>query len=74
MITKEYIIDTASKLTSGQKQELDSLSARLHTLATTSEISIDGLQTITNILKELEAFREFFTIRIINSLKRGDIH
>lgn len=72
MITKEYIIDTANKITSSQKQELETLGARLVSLSEKSEISLEGLQMLTNTIKELEAFREFYTIRIINSLRRGD--
>jgi hypothetical protein len=72
MKTAEDIIDAVNKLTSNQISDLESIISRLSAVKDNKVISIDGLRSITNSMKELEAIREYFTLRIIHSLKRGN--
>lgn len=70
MIETNHRLDTINQLTSIQTTDLASIVERINTIISNKEISEDCLRSITNIIKELEAFREYFTIRIIHSLKR----
>lgn len=72
MKTSEQILDTLYNFTQTQKNTLESISAQLIFLKD-KKIGIDTLSVITNSFRELDGIRENITIRLLASMKRGDI-
>ena len=72
MKTSEQILDTLYNFTQTQKNTLESISTQLISLKD-KKIGIDTLSVITNSFRELDGIRENITIRLLASMKRGDI-
>lgn len=72
MKTSEQILDTLYNFTQTQKNTLESISAQLISLKD-KKIGIDTLSVITNSFRELDGIRENITIRLLASMKRGNI-
>lgn len=72
MRTKEEIVDAVNTLTSTQKSDIESIATRLKYISDNGKISIENYKIINISMKELDAIREYFVVRIINSLKRGN--
>lgn len=73
IITSEYIADTLFKLSSTQTTSLESVAKTLNAIKDSGTISETNLKLLTNCWRELDSLRELFILRIMNSLKRGDI-
>lgn len=72
MKTSEQILDTLYNFTQTQKNTLELISAQLISLKD-KKIGLDTLSVITNSFRELDGIRENITIRLLASMKRGDI-
>ena len=72
-LTKEYIVDTLMNLTRQNEATIEACVASLNKIKETKKISESSLFELINVWRELDALREVFFIKILNSSKRGDI-
>jgi hypothetical protein len=72
-LTKEYIVDTLMDLTRQNEATLDNCIGTLTKIKDSKKISLSNLNDLINVWRELDALRELFFIKILNSSKRGDI-
>jgi hypothetical protein len=68
----EEVLDTLYNFTETQKARLDALSLEIKNLKE-QKISKETYDTLYNCLKELDALRDNVIIRLLASMKRGDI-
>jgi hypothetical protein len=68
----EEVLDTLYNFTESQKAKLEALAAEIKNIKD-QKISIETYNTLYNCVRELDALRDNVTIRLIASLKRGDI-
>jgi hypothetical protein len=72
-ISRETIADTLYNLTKQQSMTLELCSETLQKIMTEDLISETNYLKLSNTIRELEALREVFIVRLLNSMKRGDI-
>jgi len=72
-LTKEYIVDTLMDLTRQNEAAIDTCIAALTKIKESKKISESNLHDLINVWRELDALREVFFVRILNSSKRGDM-
>lgn len=70
--SREAQVDTLNKLTKEHETMLNSCVDGLKAIIGSKEISESNLRQLINIWRELDALRELFYLRILNSCKRGD--
>lgn len=68
----EEVLDTLYNFTETQKAKLNSLAADIVSLKE-QRISKETYDTIYNCIKELDSLRDNIIIRLLASMKRGDI-
>ena len=68
----EEVLDTLYNFTETQKMKLDSLAAQITSLKE-GKISKDTYDVLTNIFQEIHSLRDNVTIRLLASMKRGDM-
>jgi hypothetical protein len=68
----EDVLDTLYNFTESQKMKLESLAAQINSIKD-AKISIDTYNTLTNVFQEVHMLRDNITIRLLASMKRGDI-
>lgn len=73
IITAEAVVDSLYKLNTDQDKSLESCSERILKLKLSGKITEFNYLDLCNIIRELEAMREIFVIRLLNSMKRGNI-
>lgn len=73
VIKKEVIVDTLFDLTKQHQSTIEDCNDRLVKIKDSKKISESNFREISNVIKELEALRELFILRLLNSLKRGDM-
>ena len=73
VIKKEVIVDTLFDLTKQHQATIEDCNDRLVKIKDSKKISESNFREISNVIKELEALRELFILRLLNSLKRGDM-
>lgn len=73
IITNDYIVDTLMNLTTLNEGTIDSCIAILNQIKDSKKVSESNFKSLTNVVKELEALREVFFIKLLNSLKRGNM-
>ena len=71
-IKAENVLDSLYKFTPTQKIQIERVSSELNSLKE-KPISLETLSSLTNIFREVDALRENITLRLISSMKRGDI-
>lgn len=72
MKTREEIVDTLYDFTETQKQKFDLLANQILSVKN-KKIGIDTFNTLTNCFRELDILREGIMIRLLASMKRGDV-
>jgi len=72
-LTKEAIADTLYDLTKANQTTIETCIAVLNKIKDTKKISESNFRDLTNVWRELDALREVFFLRLLNSLKRGDM-
>ena len=72
-LTKEAIADTLKVLTRQNESTIEGCIASLQKIKDSKKISETNLKELINVWRELDALREVFYIRLLNSLKRGDM-
>jgi hypothetical protein len=72
-ISRETIADTLYNLTKQQSMTLELCSETLQKIMTEDLISETNYLKLSNTIRELEALREVFIVRLLNSMKRGDM-
>lgn len=73
IITNDYIVDTLMNLTTLNDGTIDSCISILTQIKESKKVSESNFKSLTNVIKELEALREVFFIKLLNSLKRGNM-
>jgi len=68
----EEVLDSLYNFTESQKMKLESLAAQITSIKD-AKISIDTYNTLTNVFQEVHMLRDNITIRLLASMKRGDI-
>jgi hypothetical protein len=71
-IKAENLLDSLYDFTQTQKTLLERVSSELVSLKD-KKIGIETLNSLTNVYRELDALRENVMLRLISSMKRGDI-
>jgi GTP1/Obg family GTP-binding protein len=72
-LTKEAIADTLKVLTRQNEATIDNCISSLQRIKESKKISETNLRELINVWRELDALRELFYVRLLNSLKRGDM-
>lgn len=73
IITKEAVADTLNKLTTQQESVIDSIIKELTAIKESKRVSETNLRTLSSAWRELDALRESFFIKLLNSMKRGNM-
>jgi hypothetical protein len=73
VFTKESQVDSLNLINKDQEAMLQSCINTLQDLKKSGTITEDSYRRVANAWRELDALREVFFLRIINSLKRGDM-
>jgi hypothetical protein len=68
----EEVLDTLYNFTESQKMKLEALAAQINSIKD-SKISKDTYDTLTNVFQEVHMLRDNVTIRLLASMKRGDM-
>lgn len=68
----EEVLDTLYNFTETQKSKLDMLAAQITSIKE-GKISKDTYDTLTNVFQEVHTLRDNVTIRLLASMKRGDM-
>ena len=68
----EDVLDSLYNFTESQKMKLEALAAQINSIKDT-KISKDTYDTITNVFQEVHMLRDNVTIRLLASMKRGDM-
>ena len=68
----EEVLDSLYNFTESQKMKLEALAAQINSIKDT-KISKDTYDTLTNVFQEVHMLRDNVTIRLLASMKRGDM-
>jgi hypothetical protein len=68
----EDVLDSLYNFTESQKMKLEALAAQISSIKDT-KISKDTYDTLTNVFQEVHMLRDNVTIRLLASMKRGDM-
>jgi hypothetical protein len=70
-LPNEAVADTLAKITKQQQMTLESCVKQLTSIIESGVISESNLKVLINVWRELDAIRELYFIRLLNTLKRG---
>ena len=73
IISNKTIVDTLNSITKDQQSMIESCIADLTTIKNSKKVTEANLRTLINVWRQLDALRELFYLRLLNSLKRGDM-
>lgn len=73
IITAEAQADALLKLSKQNESTIDSCITGLETIRKSGKITESNFRSISNLLSELNSLRELFFVRLLNSLKRGNM-
>ena len=73
IISNKTIADTLNSITKDQQSMIESCIADLTTIKNSKKVTEANLKTLINVWRQLDALRELFYLRLLNSLKRGDM-
>lgn len=73
IITGEAVADTLTKITTQQEAVIDSVIKNLTEIKESKKITETNLKNLVNVWRELDALRESFFIKLLNSMKRGNM-
>ena len=73
ILTSKKQIDSINVLTKDQEDLLTSCIEALTKIKTGKKITEASWREVSNVWREIDALRELFYVRILNSLKRGDM-
>tara|TARA_R110001583_G_scaffold18398_1_gene73212 strand:+ start:220 stop:465 length:246 start_codon:yes stop_codon:yes gene_type:complete len=73
IFTSNAQADAVNTLTTEQLSMVESCMERMKTIKEDKKISERTLRELTSVMRELDALRELFYLRLFNSLKRGDM-
>jgi len=68
----EDVLDSLYNFTESQKMKLEALAAQINSIKN-EKISKDTYDTLTNVFQEIHSLRDNVTIRLLASMKRGDM-
>jgi hypothetical protein len=68
----EDVLDSLYNFTESQKMKLEALAAQINSIKD-AKISKDTYDTLTNVFQEVHMLRDNVTIRLLASMKRGDM-
>jgi len=73
VFTREAQVDSLNLITKEQQSMIEFCTDTLSEIKKSKRITEASFRQLTNIWRELDSLRELFFLRILNSLKRGDI-
>tara|TARA_R100000963_G_C4597717_1_gene72544 strand:+ start:423 stop:668 length:246 start_codon:yes stop_codon:yes gene_type:complete len=73
IISNKTIVDTLNSITKDQQSMIESCIEELTTIKNSKKVTEANLKTLINVWRQLDALRELFYLRLLNSLKRGDM-
>ena len=73
IFTSKAQADAINTLTTDQLSMVESCMNRMKAIKEDKKISERTLRELTSVMRELDALRELFYLRLFNSLKRGDM-
>jgi hypothetical protein len=73
IISKDAQVDTLLQISKQQEGMIESLITTLTSIKDSKKINESNFRSITNVYRELDSLRELFFLRLLNSLKRGDM-
>jgi len=73
ILTSKAQVDAINTLTTDQLSMIESCMERMKAIKDDKKISERTLRELTSVMRELDALRELFYLRLFNSLKRGDM-
>tara|TARA_R110002074_G_scaffold310250_1_gene481102 strand:- start:60 stop:305 length:246 start_codon:yes stop_codon:yes gene_type:complete len=73
IISNKTIVDTLNSITKEQQSMIESCIEDLTAIKKSEKVTEANLRTLINVWRQLDALRELFYIRLLNSLKRGDM-
>lgn len=73
MKTPQEIKEAKSKFNTSEISDLNWLSAELETFLKTDQVSLQGLQSLENMISSLNNFRRTYTQRVVRLLKSAHI-
>tara|TARA_R110000868_G_scaffold10352_1_gene50986 strand:+ start:34083 stop:34334 length:252 start_codon:yes stop_codon:yes gene_type:complete len=73
ILTSNAQVDAINTLTTDQLSMIENCMDRMKAIKDDKKISERTLRELTSVMRELDALRELFYLRLFNSLKRGDM-
>jgi hypothetical protein len=73
ILTSKAQVDAINTLTTDQLSMIENCMERMKAIKDDKKISERTLRELTSVMRELDALRELFYLRLFNSLKRGDM-
>ena len=73
MKTPQEIKEAKSKFNTSEISDLNWLAAELETFLKTDQVSLQGLQSLENMISSLNNFRRTYTQRVVGLLKSAHI-
>ena len=73
IISNKTIVDTLNSITKDQQSMIESCIEDLTAIKKSEKVTEANLRTLINVWRQLDALRELFYLRLLNSLKRGDM-
>ena len=73
ILTSNAQVDSINTLTTDQLSMIENCMDRMKAIKEDKKISERTLRELTSVMRELDALRELFYLRLFNSLKRGDM-
>tara|TARA_Y100001937_G_scaffold119714_1_gene175876 strand:- start:50 stop:277 length:228 start_codon:yes stop_codon:yes gene_type:complete len=73
MKTPQEIKEAKSKFNTSEISDLNWLAAELETFLKTDQVSLQGLQSLENMISSLNNFRRTYTQRVVRLLKSAHI-
>lgn len=73
VLTREVMADTLQDITKNQEATIESCVSMLNNIKDSKKVTEANLRNLINVFRELDALREQFFNKLLNSAKRGNM-
>ena len=73
VLTREIMADTLQDITKNQEATIESCVSMLNNIKDSKKVTEANLRNLMNVFRELDALREQFFNKLLNSAKRGNM-
>mgnify|MGYP003402710721 CR=1 FL=1 len=73
VLTREIMADTLQDITKNQEATIESCVSMLNNIKDSKKVTEANLRNLINVFRELDALREQFFNKLLNSAKRGNM-